>query len=76
MNGLSANGVSVFLGKIPGRKQECLYFETDGIIWPVGYIPPRYLKDAKRLWARFIGDSELRGRDGFDIVELGPMKEV
>ena len=56
MNGLRANGVSLFLGKIPTRKQECFYFAEGTSLIPVAYIKKENLDEAKRLWAKFIGE--------------------
>ena len=59
MNGIKMHGVSLFLGKIPYRKQECFYFEEDGVrVYIAAYISEKNLAEAKRLWAKFIGESE------------------
>ena len=56
MNGLKLNGVTLFLGKLPGRKQECFYFLEEGGIFPVAYIRKQLLKDTQKLWARMLGE--------------------
>jgi len=58
MNGFSANGVKLFLGKVPGRKQECFYFEEGATCYPVAYISKQSLLEAKRLWAKLLGEKE------------------
>ncbi len=53
MNGIRIGEVTLFLGKLPNRKQECFYFE-DGIFYPVAYIKAKSLPEAKRLWAKMV----------------------
>jgi len=55
MDGLKINDVSLFLGKIPNRKQECFYFAEGTTLYPVAYIRKESLNDARRLWAKMIG---------------------
>lgn len=55
MDGLKVNDVSLFLGKIPNRKQECFYFAKGTTLYPVAYIRKGSLKEARRLWAEMIG---------------------
>ncbi len=52
MGGLQIRGtdVSLFLGKLPNRKQECFYFAEGTVLIPVAYISERDLPEAKRLW--------------------------
>lgn len=45
-------GVVLFIGKLPGRKQECFYFVEDNVIIPVAYINDRYLVETKKLWGK------------------------
>ena len=54
MDGIQINGVQLFLGKIPYRKQECFYFLEDNVCYPVAYINKQNLADAKRLWAKLL----------------------
>ena len=54
MDGLKINGVSLFLGKIPSRKQECFYFAEGTRLYPVAYISDKNLQEAKRLWGQMI----------------------
>ena len=65
MDGLKINGVSLFLGKIPSRKQECFYFEEGTALYPVAYIKSELLDDAKRLWGRMIGS---KVKDNLPVV--------
>ena len=53
MDGIKLNGVALFLGEIPGRKQECFYFVEGAVEYPVAYISKQNLADAKRLWGKF-----------------------
>lgn len=61
MDGLKLNGIALFLGKIPCRKQECFYFAEGTSLIPVAYISKALLPEAKRLWGIMI--SEEAGRD-------------
>ena len=54
MNGIKLNGVTLFLGKIPCRKQECFYFAEGNRLLPVAYISKALLPEAKRLWGKMI----------------------
>ena len=54
MDGLKINGVTLFLGKIPNRKQECFYFERGTTLYPVAYVRKELLKDAQVLWGKMI----------------------
>ena len=56
MDGLKLHNVSLFLGKIPCRKQECFYFAEGTTFLPVAYISETNLPEAKRLWGKFIGE--------------------
>lgn len=50
MDGIKINNVSLFIGKIPTRKQECFYFVDKNGMWPAGYIRAEYLEKTKELW--------------------------
>ncbi len=63
MDGLKINGVSLFLGKMPTRKQECFYFEEGVNTYPIAYILPHNLKEGKRLWAKFAGVPKKDGKE-------------
>lgn len=55
MDGLRINsGVTLFLGKIPLRKQECFYFAEGTSLIPVAYVSEKNLAEAKRLWGRLL----------------------
>ena len=56
MDGLKLNGITLFLGKIPVRKQECFYFAEGTSLIPVAYIPKALLPEAKRLWGKMISN--------------------
>jgi len=43
-------GVKMGLGKLPGREQECFYFEEGNVIYPFAFIRNKNLEEAKRLW--------------------------
>jgi len=64
MDGLSFNNVTLFLGKAPGRKQECFYFSKGTSIYPVAYIRKELLDEAQRLWDEMTGKPKT-------YVELG-----
>lgn len=65
MDGIRVYGVSLFLGKIPERKQECFYFAEGTTIYPVAYISKKSLPDAKRLWGKMV-------KDVFDFTKRTP----
>lgn len=52
MDGIKINGITLFLGKLPNRKQECFYFAEGTSLIPVAYIKDSKLKDAKLLWKK------------------------
>lgn len=52
MDGIKANGVILFLGKVPNRKQECFYFIEGSTLHPIAYISQQNLSKAKRLWEK------------------------
>ncbi len=54
MEGLKINEISLFLGKMPGRKQECFYFVEGNHLYPVAYISEKNLLEAKRLWGTML----------------------
>ena len=58
MNGLKANGVSIFLGQMPRRKGLAFYFVegVNGI--PVAYVSKKNEDEAKRLWLKLVGDDK------------------
>ena len=60
MDGLKINGVTLFLGKIPNRKQECFYFAEGATLYPVAYISSENLVTAKRLWGQMLPPVEYR----------------
>jgi len=60
MQGIESNGVQLFLGKIPTRKQECFYFVEGTALIPVAYITERNLADAKRLWQKLLVNIPLK----------------
>ena len=54
MDGIKMNDVSLFLGKIPNRKQECFYFAEGTSLYPIAYVSKANLPEAKRLWGKMI----------------------
>ena len=54
MDGLKINDVTLFLGKIRGRKQECFYFVVGTYGCPVAYISPKILPEAQRFWQKML----------------------
>lgn len=54
MEGIKINGVSLYIGKIPGRKQNCFYFQEGNVIYPVAYIKDRHMKDAEYYWNKML----------------------
>ena len=56
MDGLRINGITLYLGKLPDRKQECFYFEEGAVITPVAYIREELLEDTQRLWSKMLGE--------------------
>ncbi len=59
MDGLKINGVSLFLGYFPHRKQHCFYFEEGNQVTVIAFIPDSSLAEAQRLWAKFIGSIQV-----------------
>ena len=58
---LANNKVKLFIGRLPGRKQECFYFvENETSIFPIAYINNRNLEETKRLWNELIQGLPLR----------------
>lgn len=54
MNGLRIKDVSLYMGKIPGRKQECFYFAEGNNLYPVAFISKNNLENARRLWGKML----------------------
>ena len=48
----SINGVTLFLGRIPGRKQMCFYFAEGNSITVAAYVSAANEKAAVRLWKK------------------------
>ena len=64
MDGLKINGVSLFLGKMPNRKQECFYFAEGTCLYPVAYIRKENLEEAHRLWGKMLESARGGKEDG------------
>ena len=62
MDGLTINKISFFLGKIPGRKQECFYFVEGTNSIPVAYINKQNIAEARRLWGKLITGATVEGK--------------
>jgi len=54
MDGIKLGNTTLFIGKLPGRKQECFYFAKGTTFYPVAYISNGHLGDAKRLWGEML----------------------
>ena len=54
MDGMKIKDVTLFLGKIPHRKQEGFYFAEGWNLYLVAYISEKNLPEAKRLWGKMI----------------------
>lgn len=54
MDGLKINDTTLFMGKIPCRKQECFYFVDKTGMYPVAYINEKNIKEARRLWDKML----------------------
>ena len=54
MDGIRAQDITLFLGKLPNRKQECFYFQKGNRQYPVAYINRKNLEEAKRLWGQML----------------------
>ena len=54
MDGIKINGVTLFIGKLPGRKQECFYFQIASRIWPVAYIRSEHIEQATDFWTQML----------------------
>ncbi len=58
MDGLKSNGVTLYLGVLPGRKQSCFYFVKGDLdmdtITPAGYIRKDLLAEVEGLWGKMI----------------------
>ena len=59
MDGVKFRNVTLFLGKLPNRKQECFYFSEGNFpLCPVAYIRADRIEAAKRLWAKMLDSIE------------------
>lgn len=54
MDGLKIGEVTLFLGKLPNRKQQCFYFEEGSTIYPVAYVAEKHLAHAQIYWERML----------------------
>lgn len=54
MDGIRLGGVTLFLGQIPQRKSWAFYFSEGPALYPVAYVRPEMLEQAKELWARML----------------------
>ena len=59
MDGIKLRDITLFLGRIPNRKQECFYFAEGNCLIPVAYIHKASLKEAKRLWGKMLNGKEV-----------------
>ena len=77
MSGITLNGISLFIGELPDRKQKCVYFIEEPLdcaskITPIGYVKKQYLKEVERLWLKFTGwDNPVTAKDGTKYKTIG-----
>jgi hypothetical protein len=53
--------VALAIGRLPGRKQACFYFEITGQTIPVAYVRENEIAEVEELWAKLL--------DGIPIKE-------
>jgi len=61
MDGIKINGVTLFVGKLPRRKQACFYFTDGTTLFPVAYIRPEYESMVNHNWQKML--------DGIQVVK-------
>ena len=77
MDRITLNGISLFIGEIPGRKRKCIYFIEEPLdcaskVTPIGYVEKQYLEDVERLWLKFTGwDKPVIAKDGSRYKTIG-----
>jgi hypothetical protein len=54
VNGIEINGVTLFLGSLPGRKQACFYFAEGSVIYGLGFVSAKNVPQAERLWEKML----------------------
>lgn len=54
MDGIKIKDITLFMGNIPNRKQDCFYFAEGTCLYPVAYIRKENLEEAKRLWGKML----------------------
>lgn len=54
MDGIIIGNTTLFLGKLPRRKQECFYILENHVIYPIAYIKNTELSKMKEFWAKLI----------------------
>jgi len=50
MDGIKANGVILFLTRLPNRKGISFCFEDEGVLYPVAYVSEKLNPKAVELW--------------------------
>ena len=54
MDGIKLNGITLFIGKIPNRKQQAFYFDDGSRLYPMAYIPEDKLDMTQMLWQKML----------------------
>lgn len=58
MDGLSINGISLYLSHIPGRKGLAFCFIEGGHLYPVAYVSAKLEDMAVGEWKKMLGERE------------------
>lgn len=58
MDGLSINGVSLYLTSIPGRKGLAFCFMDGSSLYPVAYVSAKLEDMAIKEWKKMLGEGE------------------
>ena len=62
MKGIKMNGVTLYLGNVPGRKSLTFFYHEDGddegdsILHIAGYVPGRQRSEVERVWKKMTGE--------------------
>ena len=54
MDGIKLNGITLFVGKIPNRKQQAFYFDDGAKLYPMAYITEDKLDMTQMLWQKML----------------------
>ncbi len=62
MKGIKMNGVTLYLGNVPGRKSLTFFYheeeddEGDSILHIAGYVPDWQRSEVERIWKKMTGE--------------------